>query len=216
MPTQFMRLFPLQSVVLFPGMELPLLVFEPRYLQLARECVESDEPFGVVLLRSGAEAHDPDAQPFDIGTTARIEKVSEPEGGRLRVQAKGEHRFRVHLFTHDLPYLAAEAELLDDAPESGLQAIAERTKENAVNVVRALASRRGGWIRDVPMPNDAIDLSYVIAQMFQGDPRTQQHLLELPTAAERLVREAALLSDVLDQITTAPRRGMGSSGFSPN
>ena len=52
----FLRLFPLQAMVLFPGMELPLVVFEPRYLQLTQECTDNDEPFGVLLLNCAEDA----------------------------------------------------------------------------------------------------------------------------------------------------------------
>ena len=92
MATQFIRLFPLQSVVLFPGMELSLTAFEPRYLQLARECVESSEPFGVLLLRQGREVGDPDAEPHDVGTFARIDNLATLGDGRLSVRATGEGR----------------------------------------------------------------------------------------------------------------------------
>ncbi len=217
MATQFIRLFPLQSVVLFPGMELSLTVFEPRYLQLARECVESSEPFGVLLLRQGREAGDPDAEPHDVGTFARIDNLAALGDGRLSVRATGEGRFRVAAFSRKLPYLSAEVELIEELGEGDVDsALTERTSERAGNVVRALMSRRGGWLRDVPMPDEPVALSYAVAQMFQGDPATQQHLLELPTITERLEREFALLSDVLDQVTSAPRRDTNQRGFSPN
>ena len=67
--THYLRLFPLQAVVLFPQMELPLVVFEPRYVQLTQECTDADEPFGVVLLKEGLEVGENDADPFKIGTT---------------------------------------------------------------------------------------------------------------------------------------------------
>ena len=217
MAERFLRLFPLQSLVLFPGMDLPLMVFEPRYLQLTRECLDANEPFGVLLLRSGAEAHDPDADPFDIGTTARIGEVDEEEGGRVRLLAKGEHRFRVLRLNHDLPYLSADVELLDDEASDLADAdVVERTRLLATNVVRALVARRGGWLREAEMPGDASELSYVIAQMFQGNTLAQQQLLELPTAQERLDREATLLGAVLDRVTRAAGRGAQGSGFSRN
>ena len=217
MATQFLRLFPLQSVVLFPGMELPLVVFEPRYLQLTRECVESSEPFGVLLLRQGREAGDPDAEPYAVGTLARIDDVTTLEDGRLSVRATGEGRFRVASFSRDLPYLSAEVELIEERGGGDVDpALTERTSERAGNVVRALMSRRGGWVRDVPMPEEPVALSYAVAQMFQGNPVAQQHLLELSTVTERLERESALLRDVLDQITSAPRRDPNQRGFSRN
>ena len=95
-------------------------------------------------------------------------------------------------------------------------ALAERTRQRAGNVVQALMRRRGGWVRQVPLPDAPGELSYVVARMLQGNPAAQQHLLEMPTTTERLEREAALLGDVLDQITNAPRRGPWGPGFSRN
>lgn len=217
MASQFLRLFPLQSLVLFPGMELPLVVFEPRYLQLTRECLDANEPFGVLLLRSGTEAHDPNAEPFSIGTTAQIQQVESEENGRLRLHAKGEQRFRVQSLSRDLPYLSADVEMLDDEPGDIADAdIVEQTRQLAMNVVQALVARSGGWVRDLEMPLDSSELSYVVAQMFQGSAQEQQRLLELPTAQERLEREAALLGDVLDQVTRRASRRADGPGFSRN
>ena len=62
-------LFPLNTV-LFPGGPLPLRIFETRYLEMVRDCVKNDEPFGVLLIRDGQEAGQ--ATTYDIGTLARI------------------------------------------------------------------------------------------------------------------------------------------------
>src|SRR5581483_3931480 len=69
-----LRLFPLNTV-LFPGAVLNLHVFEERYRRLIAECLDTGEAFGVVLLREGEEAGDPDAVPHDVGTTAEIAEV---------------------------------------------------------------------------------------------------------------------------------------------
>ena len=63
-------LFPLNAV-LFPGGELALRIFEPRYLDLVRECTRQERPFGVCLILDGAEAGAP-AMPAAVGTLARI------------------------------------------------------------------------------------------------------------------------------------------------
>ena len=62
-------LFPL-GTVLFPGMQLPLQLFEPRYLQMFQDIARQDSRFGVVLIKEGVEVGEP-AVPFDIGTIAR-------------------------------------------------------------------------------------------------------------------------------------------------
>src|SRR5207247_2471399 len=78
--SELLPLFPLGSV-LFPGALLPLHIFEPRYRLLIRRSVERERPFGIVLIRSGAEVG-PAAVPHAIGTEARIVAVSRLADGR--------------------------------------------------------------------------------------------------------------------------------------
>ena len=85
-------LFPLNTV-LFPGGPLPLRIFETRYLDMVRDCVKNDEPFGVLLIRDGQEAGQ--APTYDIGTLARIIDWYQGSDGLLGVTAVGEQRFRV-------------------------------------------------------------------------------------------------------------------------
>ena len=63
-----LRLFPLNTV-LFPGMRMPLHIFEERYRIMIRECIEEDAPFGVLLIKAGAEVGS-GAVPHDVGTVA--------------------------------------------------------------------------------------------------------------------------------------------------
>jgi Lon protease-like protein len=70
----YLRLFPLQTV-LFPGMRMPLHIFEERYKLMIRECIEQDAPFGVLLIRDGAEVG-AGAVPHNVGTTARISQTT--------------------------------------------------------------------------------------------------------------------------------------------
>lgn len=105
-------LFPLRTV-LFPGMELPLQIFEERYKTMTRELIESKGVFGVLLIRQGQEAGGP-AIPFDIGTTAVIESYEELPAGRFRLTARGRRRFRLIQMLPPQPYPYGEIELFDD------------------------------------------------------------------------------------------------------
>lgn len=90
-------LFPL-GTVLFPGGELPLRVFEVRYLDLIDKCHRADAPFGVVNLQQGNEvqvAGAPHEQLDAIGTLAHITTLERPQAGLFIVQCKGSQRFRI-------------------------------------------------------------------------------------------------------------------------
>jgi len=211
----FLRLFPLQSVVLFPGMELPLVVFEPRYVQLTNECTEADEPFGVLLLRDGREVGDDDVNPHDIGTTAHIRSVNPLGQGRFSVAAVGGRRFRVRSLSHDRPYLSADVEYLeDDAAEDIEPPLVANVKEDAAEFIKTMLALRGGYVREVPLPDDGVVLSYQVAQLFQGNADVQQKLLEMRTA-DRLSDELELIRKAAEHIK---RRGEEERRrrFSPN
>ncbi|MDH3338444.1 MAG: LON peptidase substrate-binding domain-containing protein [Gammaproteobacteria bacterium] len=85
-------LFPLNTV-LFPGGPLPLRIFEQRYLDMISGCVKNDAPFGVLLIRDGAETGP--ATTHEVGTLARIIDWYQGSDGLLGVTAIGEQRFRV-------------------------------------------------------------------------------------------------------------------------
>lgn len=85
-------LFPLNTV-LFPGGPLPLRVFEPRYLSMVSRCLQNDEPFGVLLIRDGAETGP--ATTYTVGTLARITDWYQGSDGLLGITAIGEQRFRL-------------------------------------------------------------------------------------------------------------------------
>ena len=214
--SQFLRLFPLQSVVLYPGMELPLVVFEPRYLQLTKECTDADEPFGVLLLRQGREVGDVEAQPFDVGTTAHILSAKDIGQGRLSVTAVGRRRFTVRSFNRELPYLAAQVEYLEEEAAEGVDpSLATGVREDSVALVRAMLALRGGFVREVSFPDDATELSFQVAQLFQGNARVQQRLLERGTS-DRLRDELDLVKSAMERVAARRRREGPGRSFSAN
>lgn len=109
-------MFPL-GTVLFPGQGLPLHIFEPRYRQLARDCVRGHREFGVVLIERGSEVGGGDVR-FDVGTVARIEGEVELPDGRWALMAVGVRRIRVARWLPDDPYPVA---LVQDMGDPGSQ-----------------------------------------------------------------------------------------------
>src|SRR5947209_18080409 len=103
-------LFPLEQVVLFPGMPLPLRIFEERYKVMIAACQLTDQLFGVMLIRSGREVGVA-AVPERVGCTARMVRVDRLPDGQMHILSVGEHRFRLQ----GAPRLAPEGYLLGDA-----------------------------------------------------------------------------------------------------
>jgi uncharacterized protein len=198
-------------------MPLPLNVFEPRYLQLMKECNDAQEPFGVVLLKEGAEVGPNAIEPFEIGTTAHIQQINGLGGPRLSVTSLGGERFRIRSFNYDYPYLAAEVQYLDDTTASLVEpSLVGHVKDDATAFVRAVLTQRGGFVHDVELPDEPTELSVHVAQLFQGNPGVQQQLLERDTF-DRLWDELNLIKRAMNQlINEGDRQGPGPTTFSPN
>ena len=110
-------LFPLPNVVLFPGVLLPLHIFEPRYRALTADVLDSDRRLGMVLLQPGWEP-DYDGKPpiFPIGCSGVIVHAARLEDGRYNILLRGLDRFRIVTEDHALPYRRATVEILLDPP----------------------------------------------------------------------------------------------------
>jgi Lon protease-like protein len=85
------------NTVLFPDGLLPLRVFEARYLDMARDCLRADKPFGVCLLKSGSEIAEPGQSvvPESVGCLARIVDCDVQQHGILLLRTRGTQRFKV-------------------------------------------------------------------------------------------------------------------------
>ena len=96
-----MPLFPLNTV-LFPHAQVQLHIFEDRYREMIAYCTETDQPFGVCLIRTGEEVTG-QAEPYMVGTAGRILSVHKFEDGKMDVRVQGERRFRVRRLEENRP-----------------------------------------------------------------------------------------------------------------
>jgi Lon protease-like protein len=198
-------IFPLQ-VVLFPFSLLPLQVFEGRYKQMLRDCLQADSRFGVALIKEGAEVGEP-AVPHGIGTIARIRRVTPMEEGRFGVLAMGEHRFQIQEVIQWKPYEKARIRVIEEEagnPPPTQQEI-EAVREKVGPFLRSILGLRGGWVRTVEAPSGPIDLSFFIASVIRNDATVRQRILEAPTAKERLAMLHSILEEDLQANLAAMR-----------
>lgn len=201
-------LFPL-STVLFPGMPLPLHIFEPRYQVMIQRCLEEHRPFGVVLIRQGVEALGPLADPYSVGCTANIVQVERLEHGRMNILALGEERFRIHDLHREQAYLTGTVEVMPiDIPHTLSVIRAAQELKPWVTAYLQLLATLGDAELDlghgkVDLPEDALMMTYMAAALLQVPTEEKQTLLESETAAHlmhkvsRLYRrELAILSSL--------------------
>ena len=183
-------LFPL-GTVLYPGGQLSLRIFEPRYLDMIRECTRTGGAFGVCLILKGQEAGEP-ALPAAIGTLAHVVDFSHREDGLLGILAEGGERFHVArtrvrsdgLVRGDVEPWPAEPRQTVPVEFALLQTILERLIEN-------LAPQWRHASRD--LYDDAGWLGFRLAELLPLQLDEQQRLLELTDPVRRL----AELRDIL-------------------
>src|ERR1700747_452619 len=115
---EMLPLFPL-GAVLYPGMLLPLHIFEERYRQVVRDLLAGGDPrrFGVIAIRKGRETGiDGVSSLYEIGCTATVRRVDQHEDGRFDIVTVGTQRFRLLTLDRTRPYLQGEVEMLADEP----------------------------------------------------------------------------------------------------
>ena len=186
-------LFPLNTV-LFPGVPLPLHIFEPRYIEMIAYCVEYNQPFGVVMIASGSET-EASAVPCPVGTLARIATIDRLPENRLNVIVSGESRFKI-LQTHGTRnYLTALVSPMGEEDGDGdLDTMAMRVTDMFKAYLRSRITKGEQGLSAVILPQDPRLLSYAVADAIAIPLIKKQRLLELSSTASRLDAELDLLA----------------------
>ena len=197
-------LFPL-STVLYPGLPIPLHVFEERYRQMFERVLNGERRFGVVSIVQGHEVCGPaDYQP--IGCVAEVQDVRHHPDGRLDVVALGEHRFRIEGVTQSAPYIVADvATLSETAGDAAGERVAPVGRLLNRYVTTLLEIVGEDEVDQVDLPEDPVAASYLVAGVLQVDLPDKQRLLTIASAAERLRAEVGLLRR---EITLLERSGI--------
>jgi Lon protease-like protein len=200
-------MFPL-GVVHFPGVGLPLRVFEPRYRRLTTDCLAADRQFGVVLIERGREVGGGDSR-FGVGTMTTVVDSAIGPDGMIHLRTVGTRRVRVCRWLDDDPYPRAEVEDLAPfrlgATELEAMAVTER------RVRRALAMRaelnEPAVAFNVELDADPDLAVFQLAAVAPVGPVDHQRLLE----AEQPGRFLALLDELIaDELAVLASRLAGN------
>jgi len=205
--TQTIPLFPLGSP-LFPGMVLPLHIFEERYRLLVEDLLaqpeEATRRFGVVAIKQGWEVGGGafgDAEPalYEVGCAALVRAVSGRGNGRYDLVSVGTDRFQILKVHRDLgPYLQADVEWLpgpdtdaDTRPEAA--ALGDVVGQLFLRYISEVASLHGTQIELPDLPESPRELSYLVAAGALLTAEDRQALLVEDLTAARLAALSHLL-----------------------
>lgn len=224
--SEMIPLFPLR-LVLVPGLELPLHIFEHRYRLLVQHLLsrpEAEREFGIVAMKIGLDSS-PDAEEpeettglpriHSIGTTALLQDTTRLPDGRYEIDTIGTRRFRILDLDQTEPYLQARVEFLDEPLVTADDGAAAEEDVIDLSDMTRIVQRRFMAYRelltdeelDSPLPDDPTALSYFVVAALVHELSVCQRLLEVPDTRSRLVAEAAVLRDeevLIDQLGSLP------------
>jgi Lon protease-like protein len=211
-------LFPLNTV-LFPGMILPLHIFEERYKLMIQHCLDEERPFGVLLIREGKEAGGT-AVPYAVGTTTLIASVTRMDTGRMNIITVGLERFRLQTLRQERPYLVGNAE---PWPLTGAETEQAHVQVGPLRALlrqylSLLALAQGHSIKIDEVPAEPRTLALLVAITLQLPMSEKQKLLVQPDVAQMMRAERAIMNReqlLLDHIakTQSEQWEGGHSGY---
>jgi Lon protease-like protein len=198
-------IFPL-NVVLFPGMMLPLHIFEERYKSMTRACLDTGEPFGVVLVKTKeALAVNGDSYFDDIyhvGTTAHITAVEHLENGRMNVITIGQDRFiirDVKLDADDLLMGHVDPFPVEQGNGHEINRLTQKLRPRVEQYIQHLADASGEDLSEATLPNDPTALAFLAGTAIQGPLSEKQKLLSTESL-NTLIANAVSMLDREDKI----------------
>ncbi|WP_165190906.1 LON peptidase substrate-binding domain-containing protein [Caulobacter soli] len=186
--------FPLDGALLLPGGQLPLNIFEPRYLNMFDDAMSGERIIGMVQTRPGGDVERPNLAP--VGCAGRVTSFAETSDGRYLVTLTGVCRFRVgDELPSRSPYRQVRANFTtfeEDLREPSAQTAGDGSP--LLGALRRYLDHRGlaiDWSSAEAAPSDALINSLAMALPFE--PVEKQALLEAPTLADRRETLVALL-----------------------
>jgi Lon protease-like protein len=194
-------IFPLDKVVLFPNVFLPLHIFEPRYRAMIGDALQGDRIIGMVLLQPGFEA-DYDGRPpvYPVGCAGVITHNERLADGRYNIVLRGIEKFRIRSEDASRSYRLAHIEPLPEWADEGQREELRRQRQRLEALLAAAVERSGSEPRFPPaVPDD--DLVNALAQYLELDAIERQALLE----REGTLSRCRALIELLEMKVHAPR-----------
>jgi len=216
-------MFPLNTV-LFPGMRMPLHVFEDRYRALVHHLLaisdKSVRLFGVVAIREGYEVGSHGAQSLHrVGCVAQMTSVTPYADGRFDIEVLGRSRMRLGALDSSGAYLVGEVDILEDRARPSADEEVRRCLETFAAYRHLLGELRGEDLLDAPLPRDPTYLSYTLAASCPLTLQERQGLLETDDPRQRLVVLRHLLREemrAMRAIPSLPATEVARTGWCPN
>ena len=200
--SDLLPIFPLPSVVLFPGVFLPLHIFEPRYREMVADALATDRLIGMTLLRDGWEG-DYEGQPpvFAVGCSGLITHCEKLPDGRYNIVLRGLDRFRIASEDQSRAYRRARTQTLPERELTADDRARLRRQRSRIEALIAPSEQSGGIDPRAAAALSDDDLVNALAQYLDLEAIEKQALLEQPAVPER----ASALIELLEMKTLLAR-----------
>ena len=181
-------IFPLNLVV-FPGSKINLHIFEPRYREMMKYCVQNNTGFGICLIKNGEEVGDSDSTPFEIGTYVEFSEIYELPDGRYDIKVEGINTFNIITLVYDDLYLKGKVIMMNNLkPEVDFSLNEKRqVMKYLTDYINSIAGLRGEWISDRKAP---LDLNPLFTDGMS--------VLEIPNTEKQKILENLTLKEQID------------------
>jgi Lon protease-like protein len=192
-------IFPL-PLVLFPGVTLPLHIFEPRYRRMLVDCLERDRRFGIVFLPEGT-SEETLGVGGEVGCVAHVESHDELPDGRSNIIVNGRERFVLRaLVTSPLPYHIGMIVPYEDTPEpvALLEPLASRVRDRFDRIAKAARTISDDEDPLPDLPEDPALLAFRIASFIDLNVTERRRLLTSTSPSERLRSVDGVLGAAVD------------------
>lgn len=217
-------IFPLNTV-LFPGVTLPLHIFEERYRALVSSLLGLPEDaarvFGIVAIREGYEVGSRGVHSVQrLGCSAELTSVEPYDDGRFDIEVVGRRRMRIDALDTGGEFLVGEVEWLDEPA-------GDRAREAAAQALMTFEAYRAGLsglsgqavlaLDDLPV--DPVRLSYHLAASCLLPQQDRQELLEIEDAGNRLRLATSMMRaemTAMRAVPSLPATEVARTGWSPN
>ncbi len=181
--------FPLPNVILFPGIDLPLYIFEPRYRKMLADCSAGHKFMAISLLKQGWEVSWKDPAPsYDVVGVGYVRAIFENPDGTSHILLKGVGRAKILRYTKTEPYRLAKVMALPDKIENEheLEKLTKQLKKLVFQKLRFASENPHEPISFSKEFQNPVTLSYLACFFAQANPYLKQNLLEIASCDGRI------------------------------
>jgi Lon protease-like protein len=194
-----MPIFPLPNVVLLPNASLPLFIFEDRYKQMVRDCVQSDRYLSVALLKKGWEQQTGPPRPYPIAGFGRIVRATRLPNDCMDIVVQGMGRISMTDFYDDRAYLRAAVTLLQPTYPAGepLTAQIDTLRSSFLKLLDVKGISALELRTHLKLLASPIDVVFFIVTHLPLDPYAKQQILEMVAVDEQITALRQLLERLI-------------------